>query len=71
MDRREQFIRQEVDSLRKTIQAAQDLLGQWEQNIRNEVWPAEMMPSLGTMQKNMNGIRRGVDTIEEILTDAN
>ncbi len=64
------FIQDEVESLTKSIQATEFVLGQWKRNAENGAWPAETMPSIATLQQNMESMRRGLSHIERILTDS-
>jgi hypothetical protein len=67
VDRRIGFIAREIDSLTKALQAAQFLLDQWKQNEERGNSPAIPTPSIGTMKSYVRGMRRNVDSIDEIL----
>lgn len=67
MDRRIGFIAREVDSLTKALQAAHFLLDQWKQNEERGDSPAIPAPSIGTMKLYVRGMRRNMDSIDEIL----
>lgn len=67
MDRRIGFIDREIDSHTKAIQAAQFLLDQWKQNEERGISPAIPAPSIGTMKGYVRGMRRNLDSIDEIL----
>lgn len=67
MDRRIGFIDREIDSLTKTLQAAQFVLEQWKKNQERGLSPAIPEPSITSMKDFVRGMRRNLDSIDEIL----
>lgn len=67
MDRRIRFIENEVNALSKSFQAVQSLLIQWKQNEERGPSPAITEESIRTMKLYVRGMRRNLDTMDEIL----
>jgi hypothetical protein len=67
MDRRIGFMEAELNRLNSTAQSAWVLFQQWKQNEQDGVSPAMPAQSIGTMKTYVNGMRRDLDTIDEIL----
>jgi hypothetical protein len=67
VDRRIGFIQNEIIALNRSFDAAQDLVNQWQQNDQQGNSPAIPEASIRTMRLSLRGMRRNLDTIEEIL----
>lgn len=67
MDQRIRWIENEIIALSKGLEAAQFLLNQWKNNQESGLEPAIPEPSIRTMKLYASGMRRNLDTIDEIL----